>query len=255
MAVNSDLKYSRGTQICAKFKGIYLPDDGGETLLTINRRSLLANRFSILDTLSPLPRADKKQTFLSTLQESHDMVIYNPKTKKLFKVTYSCSPEKTGEVGFDAFKKELKLEPTFYEKTHPIVNKELVPKEEFVKSVAEGFERLRLPKERDQYVSCVFFDVPPRKIDELSLEGIITEALRRTTVEPIGENVQRYAGQGYTYTAASNVVFAAHTYNGLDSIHVSIFGTADEILPVFRGIEKGINSRSGDITLRRDAWF
>ncbi|MEK6887081.1 MAG: hypothetical protein AABW88_04560 [Nanoarchaeota archaeon] len=255
MAINDDLKYSKGTQICAKFENVELPDDGGEALLAMNRRSLLANGFSILDTLSPLPRSDKKQTFLSTLQESHDMVIYNPKTKKLFKVTYSCSPEKTGEVGFEAFKKELKLEPTFYEKTHPIVNKEMVAKEEFVKSISEGFERLKLPKERDQYVSCVFFDIPPRKIDELSLEGVITEALRLTTIEPIGENVQRYAGQGYTYTAASNVVFAAHTYNGLDAIHVSIFGTADEILPVFQGIEAGVKSKTKDITLRRDAWF
>ena len=253
--ISNDLKYSRGTQICAKFEGVELPDDSGETLNSMNRRSLRANGFSILDTLSPLPRSDKKQAFLYTLQESHDFIVYNPKTKKLFKVLYSCSPEKTGEVAFEELRKALNLSPVFYAKTHPIVNKEMVPKEEFFKSVQESFERLRLPKERDQYLSCVFFDVPSRKIDELSLEGVITEALRKTTVEPIGESVQRYAGQGYTYTAASNVAFAAHTYNGLDAIHVSIFGTSDEILPVFQGIEKGVNSRTKDITLRRDAWF
>ncbi len=251
----NDLRYSKGTQICAKFKEVELPDDNGETLNGINRKSLLANGFHVLDTLSPLPRADKKQVLVYTLQESHDFVTYNQKTKKLFKVTYSCSPEKTGEIAFEELKKDLKSEPTFYEKTHPIVNKEMVSKDQFFKSLEEGFEKLRLPKEKDQYVSCVFFDVPERKIDELSLEGVITEALRKTMIEPIGEHAQRYAGQGYTYTAASNVIFGAHTYNGLDTIHVSIFGTVDEILPVFQGIEKGINSRTKDITLRRDAWF
>lgn len=257
--VFDDSKYSIGTRNIAKYDDIAFPDDKGKTIDELNRRCLLKEGFYILPTVTLPPKKDddkkKDVRHLYVLQESHALSVYNPIKKRLLVVIDSCSPEKPGDIAFEEYKKELKTEPSFIGKVHPIVNKEMVKKEKFFKSVSEGFEKLKLGKEKDHYVSVVFFDVPSKKIDERSLEGVLTDALRPTTVRPRAEAIYEYEGQGYTYVHLSNIAAGVHTYPGLDSISISVFGTLDEIIPVLLSVEKGVNSKTKDITMRRDAWF
>ena len=248
-------RFSKGTQFCSKFRGVVLPDDGGMSLNDLNLRSLYKNGFRVLSSWNH-PRGDGKQLFSYLLQESHKFMVYDPKKGKLFDATYSCSPEKTGEKTFEELKKEIKTEPYFVEKTHPLVSKAKVSPEQFFKSVAEAFEKLKLSKDRDHYISCVFFDIPQKKMGEESWEAILTKALRAATIKPITETVHVFPGQGYTYMHQSNIFLALHSYPELESVHMSIFGTVDEIMPVLAEVESKIYSKSRTplITVSRDAW-
>jgi hypothetical protein len=123
-----------------------------------------------------------------------------------------------------------------------IVSKEIALQEEPDKlfhSVQAASDKKDLANEKNYCVSAVFFDVPDRKLDEDSLEDMLTLALNKDGQTPVIEAACRYNPQGYTYIHQSAKHFAGlHSYPGtLKSAHISLIGTGNAILSVLEDIE------------------
>lgn len=249
-----DSKYSKGTGLFSVYDNIELPADVKKrcaALLDLGTETLLANDFIILDVL-PFPGLGRvgvteilKYSWI--LSESHRVLIYDPSTKVLIDELYTCSPEKDGRIMFEKTNRRLG-NPAKSVSLHEIVCKEMALAEEPDKlfhSVQDAAEKLRM-KPRSQYcVSAVFFDVPERKLDEDSLEAILTQALNKDDQKPVIEAACRYDPQGYTYIHQSPKHFAGlHSYPGkLKSAHLSVIGSGAAILSVLDDVEDVVYKR------------
>ena len=91
----------------------------------------------------------------------------------------------------------------------------------------------------------MFFDIPERKLDEDSLELILTKALNKDDQKPVIESACRYDPQGYTYIHQSPKHFAGlHSYPGkLKSAHLSLIGSGSNILSVLDDVEDVVYKR------------
>jgi hypothetical protein len=243
-----DSKYSKGTGIFSVYDNVSFPANVKKrclALLDFGTETLLANDFIILDFV-PFPGMGKIGTndvlrYSWILSESHRVLIYDPKTKRLIDELYTCSPEKDGRLMFEK-NNELIGDPVKTIKIHEIVSKEMALKEEPDKlfhSVAEASKRLRLGPDSNYCVSAVFFEIPERKLDEDSLEVMLTKALNKDDQKPVIESACRYDPQGYTYLHQSPKHFAGlHSYPGkLKSAHLSLIGTGSAIVSVLEDME------------------
>ena len=244
-----DSKYSKGTGIFSIYEKVELPSDPKkrcQALLDLGNESLLANDFNILDFL-PFPALgnvapDEVLQYSWILSESHRVLIYDPKAKRLIDELYTCSPEKDGRLMFERTNKLLK-KPTKTVTLNEIVGKDMALKEEPDKlfhSVKKASAKLRFAPGENYCVSAVFFDIPDRKLDEDTLELMLTKALNKDDQKPVIESACRYDPQGYTYIHQSGKHFAGlHSYPGsLKSAHLSLIGKGDAVTSVLEDMEE-----------------
>ncbi|HVZ79969.1 MAG TPA: hypothetical protein VHE12_04110 [bacterium] len=249
-----DSKYAKGTGIFSIYEKVEMPADPkklGTALLEMGNDSLLANHFNILGFI-PFPGLglvgpETVLQFSWILSESHRCLIYNPKTKRLIDELYTCSPEKDGRLMFERMNKLIK-KPARTVTLHEIVGKELALKEEPEKlfhSVKKAATKLRFAPDSNYCVSAVFFDIPDRKLDEDTLEVMLTKALNKDDQKPVIEAACRYDPQGYTYIHHSPKHFAGlHSYPGtLKSAHLSLIGTGSAIVSVLEDMEEVVFTR------------
>ncbi len=249
-----DSKYARGTGIFSIYEKIELPAEPKKrclALLELGNDTLLANDFNILDFV-PYPglgnvKPDEPLKYSWILSESHRLMIYDPKTKRLIDELYTCSPEKDGQLMFEKTNKLLK-KPTKTVTLNEIVGKEIALKEEPDKlfhSVKKASTKLRFAPDQNYCVSAVFFDIPDRKLDEDSLELMLTKALNKDDQKPVIESACRYDPQGYTYIHQSSKHFAGlHSYPGtLKSAHLSLIGTGNAVVSVLEDMEEVVYTR------------
>jgi len=249
-----DSKYAKGTGIFSIYEKIDLPSDPKKrclALLDLGNDSLLANDFNILDFV-PYPGLgnvgpEEVLKYSWILSESHRVLIYDPKSKRLIDELYTCSPEKDGRLMFEKMNKLLK-KPTKTVTLNEIVGKEIALKEEPDKlfhSVKKASSKLRLALDSNYCVSAVFFDIPDRKLDEDSLELMLTKALNKDDQKPVIESACRYDPQGYTYIHQSPKHFAGlHSYPGtLKSAHLSLIGSGSAIISVLEDMEEVVYTR------------
>lgn len=247
--VMDDSKYAKGTAIFSIYEKVDLPMEPKKrclALLDLGNDSLLANDFNILDFV-PYPGLgnvgpEEVLKYSWILSESHRVLIYDPKTKRLIDELYTCSPEKDGWLMFEKTNKLIK-KPTKTVSLHEIVGKEMALREEPDKlfhSVKKACAKLRFAPDSNYCVSAVFFDIPDRKLDEDSLEVMLTKALNKDDQKPVIESACRYDPQGYTYIHQSPKHFAGlHSYPGtLKSAHLSLIGTGSAIVSVLEDMEE-----------------
>jgi hypothetical protein len=249
-----DSKYSEGTGIFSVYEKVELPADVKKrcmALLDLGTETLLANDFIILDII-PYPGLGRvgvtevlKYSWI--LSESHRVLIYDPSTKILIDELYTCSPEKDGKIMFEKTNKRIG-NPIQSVNLKEIVNKEMALAQEPDKlfhSVQDAAGKLRLKPKPNFCVSAVFFDIPEYKLDEDSLELILTRALNKDDQKPVIESACRYDPQGYTYIHQSSKHFAGlHSYPGkLKSAHLSLIGSGSAILSVLDEVEDVVYKR------------
>jgi len=247
--VMDDSKYAKGTGMFSVYEKVDLPTDPKKrctALLELGNESLLANDFNILDFL-PYPGlgnvgANEVLQYSWILSESHRLLVYDPKTRRLIDELYTCSPEKDGRLMFERTNKLLK-KPAKTVTLNEIVGKDMALKEEPDKlfhSVKKASDKLRFSPEANYCVSAVFFDIPDRKLDEDSLEVMLTKALNKDDQKPVIESACRYNPQGYTYIHQSSKHFAGlHSYPGtLKSAHLSLVGTGGAVVSVLEDMEE-----------------
>jgi len=252
--VMDDSKYSRGTGIFSIYDKVEFPGDARKrswALLDLGTQTLLDNHFIILDFI-PFPglgQVGEKDIlkFSWVLSESHRVMIYDPTTKRLIDELYTCSPEKDGSIMFERTNKILGM-PSRSTRLNEIVGKEMAQQEEperLFHSVKDASGKLSMTPNANYCVSAVFFDVPERKLDEDSLEVMLTKALNKDDQKPVIEAACRYDPQGYTYTHQSPKHFAGlHSYPGtLKSAHLSLIGTGGAVLEVLEEMEDVIYKR------------
>jgi len=252
--VLDDSKYARGTGIFSIYEKVDLPAEPKKrclALLELGNETLLANDFNILDFV-PYPglgnvKPDEVLRYSWILSESHRLMIYDPKTKRLIDELYTCSPEKDGQLMFERTNKLIK-KPAKTVTLNEIVGKEIALKEEPDKlfhSVKKAASKLRFAPDENYCVSAVFFDIPDRKLDEDSLELMLTKALNKDDQKPVIESACRYDPQGYTYIHQSSKHFAGlHSYPGtLKSAHLSLIGTGNAIVSVLEDMEEVVYTR------------
>ena len=243
-----DSKYAKGTAIFSVYDNVELPSDIKKrcmALLDLGTKTLLENNFIILDII-PYPGLgevgeDDVLKYSWILSESHRVLIYDPSKKRLIDELYTCSPEKDGRLMYEKTNKMLG-EPTKNVTLHEIVSKDMAVEEEPEKlfhSVRDASSVLRMNPNSNYCVSAVFFDIPDRKLDEDSLELMLTKALNKDDQKPVIEAACRYDPQGYTYIHQSPKHFAGlHSYPGtLKSAHLSLIGTASAIVSVLEDME------------------
>jgi len=249
-----DSKYSKGTGIFSVYKNVEFPSDIKQRCTALHdfgTQTLLANDFIILDFV-PYPglgNIGAKDILMYSwiLSESHRVLIYNPTTKKLIDELYTCSPEKDGRIMFEQTNKRIG-KPAKSITLNEIVNKEMAMKDEpdkLFRAVASAKTKLGLDPEANYCVSAVFFDIPESKLDEDSLEVILTKALNKDEQKPVIESACRYNPQGYTYIHQSPKHFAGlHSYPGkLKSAHLSLIGTGSAIVSVLEDVEDMVYRR------------
>jgi hypothetical protein len=249
-----DSKYSKGTGIFSVYENVSLSGDVKKRcmeLLDLGTETLLANHFIILDIV-PFPGLGSvgvtgvlKYSWI--LSESHRVLIYDPSTRILIDELYTCSPEKDGRIMFEKTNKRLGA-PRQTVNLKEIVCKEMALQEEPEKlfhSVPAAAEKLRLKPKTNYCVSSVFFDIPERKLEEDSLELILTRALNKEDQKPVIESACRYDPQGYTYIHQSPKHFAGlHSYPGkLKSAHLSLIGSGNSIISVLDDVEEVVYKR------------
>ena len=187
-AVIDDSKYAKGTGIFSVYKNVELPTDVKKrckALMELGTETLLDNNFIILDII-PYPGLgnvgeDDVLLYSWILSESHRVLIYDPKKKTLIDELYTCSPEKDGRIMFEKTNKKLG-NPAKNHMLNEIVSKEIALQEEPDKlfhSVQAASDKTGLANDKNYCVSAVFFDVPDRKLDEDSLEDMLTLALNK----------------------------------------------------------------------------
>jgi hypothetical protein len=259
--VLDDSKYAMGTGIFSIYEKVDLPKDPKKrsvALLELGNETLLANDFIILDFV-PYPGfgnvgPDEILKYSWILSESHRTLIYDPASKRLIDELYTCSPEKDGSLMFAETNKRLG-KPARTNLLNEIVGKDIALKEEPDKlfhSVKEASARLKLRGISNFCVSAVFFDIPDRKLDEDSLEIMLTKALNKDDQKPVIESACRYDPQGYTYLHQSPKHFAGlHSYPGtLKSAHLSLIGTGAAIVSVLEDMEEVVyKSRRSEPTI------
>jgi len=249
-----DSKYSKGTGIFSIYEKVELSANVKKRcvdLLDLGTETLLANNFIILDII-PYPGlgpvgVTEVLKYSWILSESHRVMIYDPSTKILIDELYTCSPEKDGKIMFEKTNKRIG-NPVQSVNIKEIVCKEMALAEEPEKlfhSVQDAAGKLRLKPKPKFCVSAVFFDIPERKLDEDSLELILTEALNKDDQKPVIESACRYDPQGYTYIHQSSKHFAGlHSYPGkLKSAHLSLIGSGSAILSVLEHVEEVVYKR------------
>lgn len=249
-----DSKYAKGTGIFSVYEKVDFGADvkkRSKALLDLGFETLLDNDFIILDFI-PYPglgTVGEKDVlkFSWILSESHRILIYDPKTRRLIDELYTCSPEKDGRIMFEKTNKHLG-KPRKSILINEIVSKEMALQEEPDKlfhSVENASKRLRLAPDMNYCVSSVFFDIPERKLDEDSLETMLTGALNKDDQKPVIESACRYDPQGYTYIHQSSKHFAGlHSYPGtLKSAHLSLIGTGNAVLSVLEHVEDVVYKR------------
>jgi hypothetical protein len=249
-----DSKYAKGTGIFSVYEKVPFPDDVKErslALLAFGTDTLLENDFIILDFV-PFPGLGNvgpkdvlKYSWI--LSESHRVLMYDPASKRLIDELYTCSPEKDGRRMFERTNR-LIGKPAKNILMKEIVSKEMAMKEEpdrLFHSVGDAAGRLGLVPGSNYCVSSVFFDIPDRKLDEDSLEVMLTKALNKDDQKPVIESACRYDPQGYTYIHQSPKHFAGlHSYPGtLKSAHLSLIGTGSAILSVLEDVEEVVYKR------------
>lgn len=249
-----DSKYSKGTGLFSVYKKVEFSDDIKKRclgLLDLGNKTLLENDFIILDFVpypglgNVGPKDILKYSWV--LSESHRVLIYDPKTKTLIDELYTCSPEKDGRLMFEKMN-QLIGKPVKSISLKEIVSKEMAMQEEPDKlfhAVQEASKKLRLAPEASYCVSAVFFDITDRKLDEDSLEVMLTKALNMDDQKPVIESACRYDPQGYTYIHQSPKHFAGlHSYPGtLKSAHLSLIGTGNAIISVLEEVEEVVYKR------------
>ncbi len=246
-----DSKYSKGTGMFSIYDNVDFPADIKKrclALLELGNKTLLDNDFIILDFV-PYPGfgnvgLNDVLMYSWILSESHRILIYDPKTRRLIDELYTCSPEKDGRIMFEKTNK-LIGNPVKNITLKEIVNKEMASKEEPDKlfhSVKDASAQLKMSPNANYCVSTVFFDMPERKLDEDSLEVMLTKALNKDDQKPVIESACRYDPQGYTYIHQSPKHFAGlHSYPGkLKSAHLSLIGTGGAILSVLEDVEEAV---------------
>jgi hypothetical protein len=129
-----------------------------------------------------------------------------------------------------------------------IVSKEMAQQDEPDKlfhSVQDASKKFRMAPKKNYCVSTVFFDMSDRKLDEDSLETMLTKALNKDDQKPVIESACRYDPQGYTYIHQSPKHFAGlHSYPGtLKSAHLSLIGTGEAVVPVLEDMEEVVYKR------------
>jgi len=252
--VLDDSKYAKGTGIFSIYEKVEFPSDPKKrclALLDLGNETLLANDFNILDFV-PYPglgnvKPDETLKYSWVLSESHRVMIHDPKTNRLIDELYTCSPEKDGRLMFEKTNKLLK-KPAQTVTLYEIVGKDIALKEEPDKlfhSVKKASTKLRFAPHENYCVSAVFFDIPDRKLDEDSLELMLTKALNKDDQKPVIESACRYDPQGYTYIHQSSKHFAGlHSYPGtLKSAHLSLIGTGNAIVSVLEDMEEVVYTR------------
>lgn len=252
--VLDDSKYAKGTGIFSIYENVNFPPDVKKrsmALLELGTQSLLENDFIILDFV-PYPglgsvKEDDVLMYSWVLSESHRLLIYDPKKKTLIDELYTCSPEKDGTLMFEKTTKMLG-KPAKNIWTKEIVSKEMASEEEperLFHSVSDASSRLRVAPNSNYCISAVFFDIPERKLDEDSLETMLTKALNKDDQKPVIESACRYDPQGYTYIHQSPKHFAGlHSYPGtLKSAHLSLIGTGNAIVSVLEDVEDMVYKR------------
>ncbi len=249
-----DSRYSKGTGIFSVYENVKLSTDVKKRcneLYDLGNDTVLANNFFILGVI-PYPAlgavgVTEVLKYSWILSESHRVLIYDPSTQVLIDELYTCCPVKDGRVMFERTNKRLGA-PVQTFTLKEIVNKEMAMKEEPDKlfhSVPDAAQKLGLKPRKNYCVSCVFFDMPERQLDEDSLEQTLTRALNKDDQKPVIESTCRYDPQGYTYIHQSPKHFAGlHSYPGtLKSAHLSVIGSGSAILSVLDDVEDVVYKR------------
>ncbi len=249
-----DSKYAKGTCLFSIYKDVFFSDDIKKRCLALQElgtETVLENNFIILDIV-PFPGLGKvgeldvlKYSWI--LSESHRVLIYDPSSKTLIDELYTCSPEKDGRLMLERTNQILG-EPVKAIRLSEIVSKEMANQEEPEKlfhSIQGALEVFRIDSNMNYYVSSVFFDISDRKLDEDSLEVMLTKALNKGDQKPVIESTCRYHPQGYTYIHQSPKHFAGlHSYPGtLKSAHLSLIGSGNAVIPVLEEMEEVIYKR------------
>jgi hypothetical protein len=216
--VLDDSKYAKGTGIFSVYEKVDFPADmkkRSQALLDLGNETLLENDFIILGFV-PYPGLGKVGAgeilkFSWILSESHRLLMYDPKTKRLIDELYTCSPEKDGRLMLEKTNK-LIGKPRKSVQMNEIVSKEMALQEE---------------------------------PDKDSLEVMLTKALNKDDQKPVIESACRYDPQGYTYIHQSAKHFAGlHSYPGtLKSAHLSLIGTGNSIVSVLEDVEEVVYKR------------
>ncbi len=200
-----DSKYAKGTGLFSVYENVSFPEDVKKrcmALLDFGTETLLKNDFIILDFV-PYPGLGRvgpedvlKYSWI--LSESHRVLMYDPKTKTLIDELYTCSPEKDGRLMFEAANQRIG-KPVKSTHLSEIVSKEMAHQEEPDKlfhSVQDASKKFRMAPKKNYCVSTVFFDISDRKLDEDSLETMLTKALNKDDQKPVIESACRYDPQG-----------------------------------------------------------
>ncbi|HVM33484.1 MAG TPA: hypothetical protein VMU88_10145 [bacterium] len=252
--VMDDSKYAKGTGLFSVYENVEFPSDPVkrcQALMELGTETLLANHFNILNFV-PFPAVGEvgekdilKYSWM--LSESHRVLMYDPAKRRLIDELYTCSPEKDGAIMQEKTNKRLG-KPRKSVSLHEIVSKEMALKEEpdkLFKAVEAASRKLRLAPDENYCVSAVFFDIPDRKLEEDSLEVMLTQALNKDDQKPVIESACRYDPQGYTYLHQSPKHFAGlHSYPGtLKSAHLSLIGSGNAVVSVLEDVEDVVYKR------------
>jgi hypothetical protein len=249
-----DSRYSRGTGIFSIYDGVALPSDPGKralALMDLGTQTLVDNGFTLLGFV-PYPGlgpgvGDDVLRYSWILSESHRVLIYDPGTRRLIDELYTCSPEKDGRVMTERTRARLGP-PVQTRRTEEIVAQDLALREEpesLFHLIRDAGLKLGLGAGRNFCVSSVFFGMPEGKLEEDTLEVMLTRALNKGDQKPVIEAACRYDPQGYTYLHQSPKHFAGlHSYPGtLKSAHLSLIGSGDAFLSVLLDMEEVIYKR------------
>ncbi len=249
-----DSKYAKGTGLFSVYENVSFPENVKKrcsALLEFGNETILKNDFIILDFV-PYPGlgnvgAGDVLKYSWILSESHRVLIYDPATKKLIDELYTCSPEKDGKLMFER-SNQIIGKPVKTVSLREIVSKEMARQEQPEKlfhSVQDASKKFRLAPKKNYCVSTVFFDISDRRLDEDSLEVMLTKALNKGDQKPVIESACRYDPQGYTYIHQSPKHFAGlHSYPGtLKSAHLSLIGPGEAVLPVLEDMEEVVYKR------------
>ncbi len=249
--------YSKGFQQYVEYDGLLIPEKDYPKIEILARNTLRKNEFGVHGNIVHT-RKNGIHNVAHLLTTSEDFTEINPINRTLKRSLVTCDDTKDGFKTFDAFIKSMKqiygVTPTHRESQAVMTKKEFVPKEQLYSSVSSAIRAVPLSKTKDNYVVCVFFDIPKKKIDEDMLETIITGSLEPDKRKPTTELVHRFDGMGYTLIGVyKNLKAAKHSFMEYNSLLATFIGPAKSILPAMFSLEKRLHSRTGYLSMNRMA--
>jgi S-adenosylmethionine/arginine decarboxylase-like enzyme len=247
--------FARGFDHYVKYNGVYIPEREIPEMEYLARRTLRRDKFGVYGSIS-FRRKDGKFIGGNLLSTSHDFFIYDPAKRTLERVLNTCDEQKSGIRTFNAFDQEIlqRYKGVQVARTQHKVftKKELIAQTELFPSVKEALAQVPLSPTAENHVLCVFYDLPPEKIDEDKLETIMTGALKPDERKPTTELVHRFEGQGYTIMHISESLIAGkHSFIEYGSLVVGLIGKEEDIKESLLSLERRLGSKTRAVSFKK----